>query len=567
VCRSRGRHRGGFDESRALVGRRHFEGIAHELVDVQRQLLVRVRAHLTVTGQLVVEQKLLTGEIVVREIAVRKVVALEEFTVIQRVATRARCIFAVDREILGRHVTLQNVARTILLSPLPEELRQAAVHARHLVLLVLAAIDVGEQLVVLGLIGSDLDGVSCEGLRLGRIASRQQGARDLYQGDGPIGFDLENALVDLHQRFDVVVALEFLGDEVVFGNRLLVELFLPQQLRDLDPTRRIGGIDGRHLAQQVERFALLALLVESVRRRLQRVDGLGGEPHALVELREGLIGLESIRIEIEDLLEDRDGPRVEALLGVLLGDFRIGLDRLLDLPPTPMGVADLEAELGVLRVEFDELLVFLERLFLGALLGQLARRLEDFSLIRCQRAVRQQNGPRRRTFRCSFTYRLPTGTLEIPVGGEHSRPAASWRRRRAPAAAQLRSRSVSVPTSKSPPRARQSASTQASRNSGIRVRTPSSHKLVAPSASSPAARRARAESGRTRSEPCWSTAPPARRCALPTSFRAPTQISSAAGVAKQSNAPSAARVRVPGTRSAATPSARNASHRASETSP
>jgi hypothetical protein len=53
-----------------------------------------------------------------------------------------------------------------------------------------------------------------------------------------------------------------------------------------------------------------------------------------------------------------------------------------------MGIAHLETQLGVLRVELQELLVLDERLVLGVLLSQLARELQDLPLVRRQRQPR-----------------------------------------------------------------------------------------------------------------------------------------------------------------------------------
>ena len=58
----------------------------------------------------------------------------------------------------------------------------------------------------------------------------------------------------------------------------------------------------------------------AVGRRLERADRLGGEAHALVQLGERLVGRVAVRIEVQDLLVDRDGAGVEALRHVLVGD-------------------------------------------------------------------------------------------------------------------------------------------------------------------------------------------------------------------------------------------------------
>ena len=200
----------------------------------------------------------------------------------------------------------------------------------------------------------------------------------------PLGLQLEDAAVDPALGFEVALAAELLRHLVVLEYRLGDHFALAQQLGDLDPTRGVGRIDVRHLSQQLERLALLAGTVVAVRRGLERVDGLGGETHALVQLSQRLVGLASVRVEVQQLLVDGDGPGVEALLHVLLGDLPVGVDRLGDLPPAAIGVPDLEPELRVSGVQLDELLVFLARLCFGALLSELARVLEDLSLVRRQ---------------------------------------------------------------------------------------------------------------------------------------------------------------------------------------
>jgi hypothetical protein len=82
--------------------------------------------------------------------------------------------------------------------------------------------------------------------------------------------------------------------------------------------------------------------VVSVGGGLQRDERLRGQSHPFVELGEWGVGLEAVGQQVQDLLEDRDRAGIEALFQVLLGDALIGLDRLVDLTPTPMCVTDLE---------------------------------------------------------------------------------------------------------------------------------------------------------------------------------------------------------------------------------
>ena len=149
-----------------------------------------------------------------------------------------------------------------------------------------------------------------------------------------VGLELEETPVDLAGRLHVALPLELLADLRVLGDGLLGEPLLSEQLGDLEPTHRIGRVHGRHLAQQGERFVLPSLTVMAVRRRLQRADRLGGEPHPLVEIGQGLVGGRAIRIEVDDLLVDGDRAGVEALPRVLVGHLGVGVDRLVDLSPS-----------------------------------------------------------------------------------------------------------------------------------------------------------------------------------------------------------------------------------------
>ena len=148
-----------------------------------------------------------------------------------------------------------------------------------------------------------------------------------------------------------------------------------EQVGDLDSTGRIRRIDGRHFSKQTQRFLLLARLPKGFSRRFKAADRLCGQTHPLIELCQGFVVGESVGLQILDLFEDRDGSGVETLLHELVGDIRIGFDGFRHLPPTPVGIAQLQTQLGVARIKLNKLAEFFERLFLGALLGVLARRL------------------------------------------------------------------------------------------------------------------------------------------------------------------------------------------------
>ena len=199
-----------------------------------------------------------------------------------------------------------------------------------------------------------------------------------------VGLRLEDPLEDRDELVALLLTLELLGDRLVLDQCLLRHALLTQELGDLEPARRVGRVEGRHLAQQLEGVGLATFLVIAVGGGLQRTDRLGVEAHALVELGQGDIRRIVFGIEIQDLLEDRDGARVEAVLTVLLGDLAVLGDGLLGLAPASIGVAHLEQELRIPGIRLEELLVLLQGLRLGALLRELARSIQYFSLVERQ---------------------------------------------------------------------------------------------------------------------------------------------------------------------------------------
>jgi hypothetical protein len=318
---------------------------------------------------------------------------------------------------------LQDLPGLLLVAAAAMQLRERAVDLRQRVLATLRAVDVGQQLVVRGLLLVGAEGALRERLRLLRLAQVEQRTRELCDRRRPARLELEDAAIDLRRGLDLALASELLGDLLVLRHRLVVHALLPQQLRNLHPAGRVLRVDHRHLAQQLEGLSLATAAVMAVGGGLECTDRLGGETHALVELGERLVGVVAIRVEIQDLLVDRDGAGVEALLRVLPRDLRVGRDRLLDLTPATVGVADLEPQLRVARVELDELLVLRERLLLRALLGELARVLEDLSLVRCQEPPDlEPKVPAAPDDPSLLTYRLRTAALEVPAGKR------GWRR-------------------------------------------------------------------------------------------------------------------------------------------
>ena len=65
---------------------------------------------------------------------------------------------------------------------------------------------------------------------------------------------------------------------------------LVEELGHLQTAGRVGRIELRHLAQQLERIASLAFAVIAVGGGLQSSDGLGLESHPLIQIGERHVG-------------------------------------------------------------------------------------------------------------------------------------------------------------------------------------------------------------------------------------------------------------------------------------
>ena len=241
-----------------------------------------------------------------------------------------------------RNVPLDDLARLVFVPTLPVHLGEVLVRGCQIVVTAQGPVDVDQHLDVGDLVWLALDHLLDEGLGTIAVPSSEHQLRQRDHRRNSLRLDFENSLEHATGRIDLTLTHQFRLGFLVLGDAFADPPLLTQQVADLDPTGGIGRVERRHLAQEVERFALLAFLVVAVGRGLERLDRLGVETHALIEVGERNVGRVSIRIEIEDLLEDGDGAGVEAFIHVLVGDLGVAANRLVDLAPTPMRVTDLE---------------------------------------------------------------------------------------------------------------------------------------------------------------------------------------------------------------------------------
>ena len=151
------------------------------------------------------------------------------------------------------------------------------------------------------------------------------------------------------------------GDDAVFPERLRDPLGLREEVGELDVELQVLRLDGDHLLVDPDRAREVVLLEEVVGEDL--VVALRLHPELLldVELRELLVDVEARRVELVDLLVHRDGPDVEAVAGVVLGDAQEEGDRLVVLSEPDVEVPDLVQDVDVVRGLLEDLQVVLQR--------------------------------------------------------------------------------------------------------------------------------------------------------------------------------------------------------------
>ena len=126
---------------------------------------------------------------------------------------------------------------------------------------------------------------------------------------------------------------------------------------------------------------------------LKRTDGLGCQTDLLVQFRQGDANRVTHGVEINYLLEHRNGAGIVPLTPMQRGDLCIVGNRLFHLAPATVGITDLEQQLRILGIGGKQFPIFLEGFRSRAFLHVLACSVEDFSFI-----DGHQEGPRGTTW-------------------------------------------------------------------------------------------------------------------------------------------------------------------------
>jgi hypothetical protein len=208
--------------------------------------------------------------------------------------------------------------------------------------------------------------------RAPRIVLAQVQAGELAVEISLLGAVPQQALGDLDEVVEPVLPAQLLADRGELRDRLLGHPLLRVQLGELDARRDVARIEIDELPDRGQRLLGLALTVEVRRHLLEVLHGVGHQPELPVQLGELEVHLDEPRVELEDLLVDRDGLGEEPLVLIEARDLEVRVGGLLLLALARVQVADLEPHADVLRIFADDAQVLLDRLVDLALLDELA---------------------------------------------------------------------------------------------------------------------------------------------------------------------------------------------------
>jgi hypothetical protein len=240
--------------------------------------------------------------------------------------------------------------------------------------------------------------------RLGQHLQRVQVARigleaDLQLGEGPLRIaageevlgqlarqrgvrlvEVADALGHAEVVVGAAVALQVLGGAPQLGDRLDGVLLARVLLAQPDAGGDVVGIEVDQLLQGIEAGLVVAGLLVMGGDRLPLLGGVADEAQLLVQLGQADVDLDPLH-DLQHLFVERDGLQVEALRPIgarhLLEAVR-GFGLLLHLL---VELGQLLEDADVVRVHFQDALVFLDGLLELTFDDQLGSRLDDLVLV------------------------------------------------------------------------------------------------------------------------------------------------------------------------------------------
>jgi len=183
-------------------------------------------------------------------------------------------------------------------------------------------------------------------------------------------------LTHTNDHLRILTALDFFEQRFVLLPGLGGQSLALEQVGEAESVGDIPGIQLSNALEQVEGFALEALLLTDPNGLLELAQGFRAEAHALEVVPEIGVRIEAGRIDLQDLLVDRDGLGVEPALREQTGDAAVLLDGPAGIPALDVQVTQLEPGVGVVGLSLEMLLVLLQGLVVAALLDVLLSILE-----------------------------------------------------------------------------------------------------------------------------------------------------------------------------------------------
>jgi hypothetical protein len=197
-----------------------------------------------------------------------------------------------------------------------------------------------------------------------------------------VGLVPQQALGDLQEVVLATLPAQLLARDLELGRGVIDLALLGEELRELDARRDVLGIEIDELLDRRERFLGVAFAMEVGGDRLEVLHRIGRQAQLAIQLRELQDHVDEPRIELEDLLVDSDGFQEEALVVIELRDLQVGLDRVLLRAPLGVEIADLQPDANVLGILVDDAQVLLDRLVDLALVDELPRRIHDLFFVK-----------------------------------------------------------------------------------------------------------------------------------------------------------------------------------------
>ncbi len=205
----------------------------------------------------------------------------------------------------------------------------------------------------------------------------EQGAHEVLLRLDVVGRELQRLLEDL-RRLVVRPALEqHVPDQAVLHDGLILLVRGTVEVRQAHLDAHVVGIDGGHLLVDVDGVRQPVVLLVVIGQDLVLAPGVLDQALLVVEVGQLVVDLELGRVDLVDLLEDRDRLQEEPVPGVEVRDPREVGDGIPGTVHADVEVPDLVQGRDVLGVVLQDAEVLLQRLIELTLGQQLLGGLED----------------------------------------------------------------------------------------------------------------------------------------------------------------------------------------------